>query len=44
MIAEIADGVIVGSALVRRVGELVPGGDLASISSFVKNLIAPLAR
>ncbi len=44
LIAEIADGVIVGSALVRRVGELTPGGDVSSIKQFVSQLIAPLAR
>jgi tryptophan synthase alpha chain len=43
LIAEIADGVIVGSALVRRVGELTPCGDLSSIKQFVGDLIAPLA-
>ncbi|MBY0589218.1 tryptophan synthase subunit alpha [bacterium] len=43
-IAEIADGVIVGSALVRRVGEIGPDRDLAKIESFIRELIQPLAR
>jgi tryptophan synthase alpha chain len=43
-LAAIADGVIVGSALVRRVGELPRNGDCSSIISFVSRLIEPLAR
>lgn len=42
-LAQLADGVIVGSALVRRVGELSPGGDLESIRTFVRELLAPIA-
>ncbi|NDC39119.1 MAG: tryptophan synthase subunit alpha [Proteobacteria bacterium] len=44
LIAEIADGVIVGSALVRRVGELGANADLTPITSFVSDLIQPLTR
>ena len=39
-----ADGVIVGSALVRRVAELPSKSDTTSITDFVRHLLQPIAR
>jgi tryptophan synthase alpha chain len=43
-LSEWADGVIVGSALVRRVAELSSISDTTSITDFVRHLLEPLAR
>lgn len=42
-VARIADGVIVGSALVRRVAEAPAPTRVADVESFLKTLVAPLS-
>lgn len=44
MLAPAAEGIIVGSALVRRVGEIPASGDLSAITGFVRELLTPIAR
>lgn len=44
LLSKLADGVIVGSAIVRRVADLQDTRDLHSVGDFVRTLIQPLSR
>lgn len=44
LLAKEADGIIVGSALVRRLAEIPPGEGLGAFVEFVRELVRPLAR